>query len=229
MQATAVESAALIVATMRAQGWTKTRATGIAGTLGNPSKMPGRAYGLPAQACKVGGKLAAVPGSVCHECYALKGNYQYPSVQTAQQRRLAAIDHPQWEDAMVFLIADAIAQGAEPFFRWHDSGDLQSVDHALRIIAIAERLPFVAFWLPTREQRIVRSIRECVPDNLIVRVSAQMVDGAPPAGFAHVSLVHTAAAPANAYACPAQSQGNACRDCRACWSASVPAVSYHVH
>jgi hypothetical protein len=229
MQATAVESAAIIVAAMRADGWTKAKAERIAGTLGKPSKMPGRAYGLPAQACKVGGKLAAVPGSVCHECYALKGNYQYPSVQTAQQRRLAAIDHPQWEAALTYLIADAIAQGAEPFFRWHDSGDLQSVDHALRIIAFAERLPFVAFWLPTREQRVVRSIRECVPSNLIVRVSAQMVDGAPPAGFTHVSLVHTAAAPANAYACPAQSQGNACRDCRACWARDVATVSYHVH
>ena len=229
MQATVVESAALIVATMRAQGWTKAKAERIAGTLGKPSKMPGRAYGLPAQACKVGSKLAAVPGSVCHGCYALRGNYQYPSVQTAQARRLAAIDHPQWEDAMVFLIADAIAKGAEPFFRWHDSGDLQSVDHALRIVAIAERLPFVSFWLPTREQRVIRSIRECVPGNLIVRVSAQMVDGAAPAGFAHVSLVHTQAAPEGAHACPAQSQGNACRDCRACWTADVAAVSYHIH
>lgn len=229
MQSTAVESAAILAAAMRADGWTKAKAERIAGTLGKPSKMPGRAYGLPATACKVGGKLATVPGSVCHGCYALKGNYQCPSVQTAQQRRLAAIDRPEWEDALVFLIADAIAHGAEPFFRWHDSGDLQSVDHALRIVAIAERLPFVQFWLPTREQRVVRSIRECIPSNLIVRVSAQMVDGAAPSGFEHVSLVHTAAAPSGAYACPAQSQGNACRDCRACWSASVPAVSYHVH
>lgn len=224
-----VESAAVIVAAMRAQGWTKAGAERIAGTLGKPSKMPGRAYGLPATACKIGSKLAAVPGSVCHKCYALKGNYQYPSVQTAQARRLASLDRPQWEDALTYLIADAIAHGAEPFFRWHDSGDLQSVDHALRIIAIADRLPFVQFWLPTREQRIARSIRECIPGNLIVRVSAQMVDGAAPAGFSHVSLVHTAAAPEGAYECPAQSQGNACKDCRACWSNDVSAVSYHVH
>jgi len=130
---------------MRAQGWTKAIAERVAGTLGKPSKMPGRAYGLPAQACQAGGKLAAVPGSVCHGCYALRGNYQSPSVQIAQARRLAAIEHPQWKDAMVFLVADAIAHGAEPFFRWHDSGDLQSVDHALKIAAIAERLPFVRF------------------------------------------------------------------------------------
>lgn len=229
MLSTATESAAIIAATMRAQGWTKARAERVAGTLGKPSKMPGRAYGIPASACRVGSKLATVPGSVCHGCYALRNNYQYPSVQIAQARRLAAIDHPDWEDAMVFLIADAIAQGVEPYFRWHDSGDLQSVDHALRIVAIAERLPFVKFWLPTREQRIVRSIRECITDNLIVRVSAQMIDGAAPSGFAHVSLVHTQNAPNDAYACPAQSQGNSCRDCRACWSASVLAVSYHVH
>lgn len=117
MIASKIESASLIVAAMRAQGWTKAGAERIAGTLGKPSKMPGRAYGLPATACKVGSKLAAVPGSVCHGCYALRGNYRYQSVQTAQQRRLAAIDHPQWEDALTFLIADAIANGAEPFFR----------------------------------------------------------------------------------------------------------------
>ena len=229
MKSTAVESAAILAAAMRAQGWTKAKAERVAGTLGKPSKMPGRAYGLPATACKVGGKLAAVPGSVCHGCYALKNNYLYPSVQTAQARRLASLDHPHWEAALTYLIADAIAHGAEPYFRWHDSGDLQSVDHALRIVAIAERLPFVQFWLPTREQRVIRSIRECIPSNLIVRVSAQMVDGAAPAGFSHVSLVHTVTAPSGAYACPAQSQGNACRDCRACWSANVATVSYHVH
>jgi hypothetical protein len=32
------------------------------GRLSNPSKMPSKSYGLPAQACKVGGKLRASKG-----------------------------------------------------------------------------------------------------------------------------------------------------------------------
>ena len=56
------------------------------GGLGYPSKMPGTSYGISAHACITGAKLASVPGSVCHGCYALKGNYQYNSVQIAHKR-----------------------------------------------------------------------------------------------------------------------------------------------
>ena len=47
----------------------------IVGGLSKPSKMPGWAYGLPAKECKTGSKLVKVPGSVCYNCYALKGCY----------------------------------------------------------------------------------------------------------------------------------------------------------
>jgi hypothetical protein len=53
----------------------------ITGSLSKPSKMPGWAYGLPAKECKTGGKLAKVPGSVCYDCYALKGCYVFKVVQ----------------------------------------------------------------------------------------------------------------------------------------------------
>ena len=57
----------------------------ITGSLSKPSKMPGWAYSLPAKECKTGGKLQeAVPGSVCYDCYALKGCYVFKVVQDAQ-------------------------------------------------------------------------------------------------------------------------------------------------
>ena len=37
----------------------------LTGTLSKPSKMPGWAYGIPAKECKVGSKLAKIPGTVC--------------------------------------------------------------------------------------------------------------------------------------------------------------------
>src|SRR4051812_10272734 len=78
----------------------------VAGTLGFPSKMPGTSYGIPATACKVGSKLVNVPGSTCSGCYALKGRYALPggSVEKSQATRLAALQHPQWASAMVFML-----------------------------------------------------------------------------------------------------------------------------
>ncbi len=62
----------------------------ITGTLSKPSKMPGWSYGIPAKECKVGSKLAKIPGTVCHGCYALKGCYVFPNVQAASHKLQAA-------------------------------------------------------------------------------------------------------------------------------------------
>ena len=99
----------------------KKEAKEITGGLSKPSKMPGPAYNLPAAACQTGAKLALVPGTVCHGCYAMKGRYRFSNVKTALARRLEALGHPDWIKAMTVLIK------GEKFFRWHDSGDLQSV------------------------------------------------------------------------------------------------------
>jgi hypothetical protein len=80
----------------------KLEALQITGSLSNPSKMPGKAYGLPAKECKTGSKLAKIPGSTCSSCYALKGCYVFKVVQEAQYTRLAAIRHPLWVQAMTF-------------------------------------------------------------------------------------------------------------------------------
>jgi hypothetical protein len=79
----------------------KKQAREITGGLSKPSKMPGPAHNLPAQACKTGAKLVKVPGSVCAGCYALKGRYRFKNVQAALNRRLQAFEDPRWVDAMV--------------------------------------------------------------------------------------------------------------------------------
>jgi hypothetical protein len=76
----------------------------IGGSLSKPSKMPGWSIGLPAKECKTGAKLQKIPGSVCFDCYALKGCYVFKVVQDAQYRRLAALKDPRWVLAMVHLI-----------------------------------------------------------------------------------------------------------------------------
>ena len=76
----------------------------IVGGLSKPSMMPGPAYKLPAYKCITGQKLAKVPGSVCFGCYALKGRYRFRPVKAAMERRLEALQHPGWVDAMIQLI-----------------------------------------------------------------------------------------------------------------------------
>lgn len=211
---------------------TKREAEAIAGTLSKPSKMPGHGYGLPARECITGSRLRPVEGSTCHGCYAMRGRYIFGNVQAAQYRRLAAIAHPEWEDAMCFLID----RTGDPYFRWHDSGDIQSVEHLARIDRIAARLPHVVFWLPTREVRIVRDFLATYGElspNLTVRISAHMVGHVPPRaplGLPYSTVTRDGGQDVgDCHLCPAATQSNECGDCRACWTPSVSHVSYPIH
>lgn len=209
------------------------------GGLGYPSKMPGTSYGIPASACITGAKLHKVPDSVCHGCYALKGNYLYPSVETAQKRRLDALQNPHWVRAMVNLINHAQQTGkgrngpiARGFHRWHDSGDIQSVDHLEKICAVARATPSVKHWLPTRELNMVRDHEKQfgkAPRNLVIRVSATMVDGPATRAWPTTSGVHDKTTPRKSQICPAPRQEGKCGDCRKCWNPKVAHVSYHKH
>jgi hypothetical protein len=210
----------------------------IAGSLGFPSKMPGTSYGISARKCLVGSKLVKVPGSVCHGCYALKGHYRHDNVAKAHAKRLKGIYDPRWVEAMVAMLeAWHFANPLKPgvgWHRWHDSGDLQSVEHLSRIAQIAWRLPSIRFWLPTRELGIVKlwlatgEARGKVPPNLTIRISATMVDGPGTGQWPTTSTVHDKVKP-DGRTCPAPTQGGKCGDCRACWSRDVANVSYHKH
>ena len=191
----------------------------IVGGLSKPSKMPGWAYGLPAKDCKTGGKLQAVPGSVCYNCYALKGCYVFKVVQDAQYFRLKAIRHPLWTGAMASLINSKKSK----YFRWHDSGDVQDEDHLTKIFAVCRLTPNTKHWMPTREAW-VKHFLPLAPANLTIRFSAPMVNQAAPASWPTTSTVVTAGA-----TCPAPTQDNECKDCRACWDPAVKNVAYGKH
>ena len=196
----------------------KKEAKKITGGLRAPSMMPGPAYNLPAQACITGSKLVKIPGSVCHGCYALKGRYRFKNVKDALSRRLASIMDPRWVDAMVVLI------DKEPFFRWHDSGDLQSVQHLKNIFEVCNRTPGTQHWLPTREVKFLPLNFDAIPKNLIIRLSGHKIDKAAASFWPWTSTVVTAGR-----TCPAPDQNNECKDCRACWSRDTANVAYGKH
>ena len=191
----------------------------LVGGLSKPSKMPGWAYGLPAKECKTGSKLVKVKGSTCHGCYALKGCYVFKVVQEAQYRRLASVKHELWTTAMALLINSKKSK----YFRWHDSGDVQDEEHLLKIFAVCKLTPSVKHWMPTREAWVKRFL-PLKPHNLIVRFSAPMVDQEAPSSWPHTSTVVT-----SGRTCPAPTQDNECKDCRACWDPSVKNVAYGQH
>jgi hypothetical protein len=205
-------------------------AEAIAGTLSNTSKMPGYSTSIPAKYCRVGSKLRGVPGSVCESCYGCKGNYTfYPEVQRSLDRRYAGLRHPLWVEAMVTLIV-ARTDPANPYFRWHDVGDLQDIGHLWRICQVAKRTPEVHHWLPTRERAIVGLYRRTLPQNLTIRIPAPMIDGDAPRVSAPLvsSTVHKSKAPIG-HRCPSPDQAGKCGDCRACWNRKVGNVSYKKH
>ena len=197
----------------------KKEASKIVGGLSNPGKMPCYSINLPATECKTGAKLAKVPGTVCYDCYALKNRYRMPIQQNAMGRRLGALLHPQWVEAMTTLIT------GHKYFRWHDSGDLQSVQHLKNIFEVCKNTPDTSHWLPTREAGLMRLMDpDVVPKNLIIRVSATKVDGPAPKWWPWTSTVSTVSK-----TCPAPDQGGKCRSCRACWSRDIQNVTYAKH
>ena len=204
---------------MKLTGMLKKEAREITGGLSKPSKMPGPVYNLPAWQCITGAKLQAVHGSVCHGCYALKGRYRFNNVKQALQRRATSLDHPHWVEAMVALIT------GHKYFRWHDSGDLQSEWHLKQIFEVCKRTPSTKHWMPTREARFLKLLNPAIiPSNLIIRMSSHMIDQGPVTFWPWTSTVST-----KSKTCPAQDQGNSCRDCRECGDRSVKNFTYPKH
>lgn len=195
------------------------------------SKMPGTTYAVDAFACKTGSKLAKVPGSPCSVCYARKLQRLRPSVDKGWKANLEkwnASAPDEWSDAIAFQIN---RYNTDSYHRWFDSGDLQSVAMLHSIVVVCHQTKHVKHWLPTQERGIVKEFLRLggtIPDNLVVRVSASMVDGQPPRE-GHTSNVVSKDKPETGHRCPASKQGNNCGDCRACWNPDVRNVSYVKH
>ena len=202
----------------------KKEATEITGGLSKPNKMPGPSINLPAVACITGAKLVNVKGSTCSGCYALKGRYRFKNTRTAMQRRLDKLHDPRWIEAMVTLI------DKQPWFRWHDSGDLQSIQHLKNITKVCRQTPETGHWLPTRESPILieyRKRKHRIPKNLKIVLSDHMNNQqVPPSWWPYTSGVTT---DHNQVSCPSSSQGNKCRSCRKCWDRNTKRVIYGKH
>ena len=197
-------------------------------SLGKPSKMPCPSYNTPASLCVTGSRLRKIKGSTCHKCYAMKGNYTRPNVRVWLKKRFDAFEHERFVEAMSVMVNNYSAKSG--YFRWFDSGDLANINMLEKIVMVCQNTKKIKHWLPTREVKIVSDylkIYNQFPSNLVVRISAPMIDGKP-LKFDYTSTVHHKEK-AIGHDCPSRFQENKCMDCRACWDRKVKNVSYHKH
>tara|TARA_R100000808_G_scaffold22451_1_gene48843 strand:+ start:324 stop:1016 length:693 start_codon:yes stop_codon:yes gene_type:complete len=213
------------------------------GGMSDASKMPWLSWSLNSDDCKLGAILKFAPGSVCSGCYADKGNYNYPNVVAAQARRLDTLStnadtRSKWVDNFVQFFQGHLDLGLpedKRYFRWFDSGDLQSVEMLADIVEIARRVPEMQFWLPTREMSMIKEYlftSPHIPDNICIRISANRVGKKRPSP---ISILHPRLSDSAVeyydeeyQKCPASEQDNSCGDCRKCWDPTAK-VGYPYH
>ena len=199
----------------------------VTNILSQTSKMPCKSISLDAELCNTGSKLAKIPNTPCNKCYALRGFYNMPSVKKAMQDRLEFMTSEYFVERMIHLLAN------EDYFRWFDSGDVQSYKMANDIVTIADNTPWCIQWLPSKEYAIWRKVlkNRTLPSNLILRMSTPVDDTKPMKGFKHTSTTYTSpvskALPLTGVECKAHlNEHYECGTCRACWNIEVGNVAY---
>jgi hypothetical protein len=202
------------------------------------SKMPASTFATHTADCSIGSKLRAVEGSVCHDCYATKFEKMYPSVHQghafngASAAAMIAADPEAWAQAIALQITRICDKFNEPFHRWFDAGDIADLAMLEAIVRVCELTPTIKHWLPTRERGILKAFLatgRALPANLVVRLSATMIDDKPIANAPHTSTVHRKGSIVHGQPCEAATRNHQCGPCRACWDPTVENVSYPFH
>ena len=204
----------------------------IGSGLSNTDKMPSKSFNLSASHCTTGSKLVNVPGSTCFGCYALKGNYRRYKHIDKMKPKTAKIFSKKWVEAMTWLIINQDNKKDREFFRWHDSGDVQNMEHLIKIVQVCKNTPDVSHWLPTREYKLVKNYLKTFgdfPENLTVRISAHMLDSNPPNIENLPTSTVNKTKKAIGLECGSYKNEGQCLDCRLCWDKNVKNISYKWH
>jgi len=218
----------------------KAQAATVCGSISQTSKMPCKSSSLPTVACHTGFKMAKIAGSICSHCYADKGFYAMyaNAIQPAQHARLDSVIQAMGDPELGVLWVSAMVAhiGSDPYFRHHDSGDLQGVEHLRLICQVCEATPNTMHWLPTREYGMVKeyiSLYGAIPANLTIRLSAMYPDVPVkmPKSLENkglqISNVHKSGKPLG-LECKAYKNDGKCGTCRECFYRDN-AVSYKFH
>ena len=182
------------------------------------------------------------PGSVkkggglvdaCLGCYATTGNYNFPNVIAPRLINQEDWKRMAWVDDMVAALI-VTHKATSRFFRWFDSGDMYTIELALKIYDVMVRTPDVQHWLPTRMGKFAKFkqiiAKMMLLPNVMVRFSADSIDGTYTKGL-HGSVITPDATqiPAGTTLCRAYEHDGKCSGCRACYSKDVAVIAYPAH
>jgi len=202
--------------------------------LSKTSKMPGKSWSQSAwETCPGARKDDGSPTDACSFCYALTGAYQFPGTIAARKHNEADWQKDGWVRAMVKEI-----KGMK-YFRWFDSGDINSPILARKIWAVILETPNTQHWLPTRSYKdatILKQLRaiENLP-NVVVRYSSDSREGGRldstlyPNNSTIIQSKDDFIPQKGVALCRSGERAGKCGSCRACWSKSVRTVSYIHH
>jgi hypothetical protein len=193
--------------------------------LSQTTKMPCKSISLSAKLCNTGSKLAKIPGTVCSECYALRGFYNMPSVKKNMDNRLLFMSGNDFVSTMISLLRN------EEHFRWFDSGDIQNEIMGHCIIDVAEQTQWVEHWIPTKEYKWWRNIlsTRILPRNVCLRASTPMDNTKPIPNWNQTSTTFTSkdSAAYTGVECKAHlNKEYKCEECRACWDNNITNIAY---
>lgn len=165
---------------------------------------------------------------VCRGCYAVGGNYRFPSVRNVRRHNRIDWQRDDWTDDMVHALKN------ERYFRWFDSGDIYTFELARKIHDVVVRTPWCKHWIPTRSYKIphIRLVLEMIKrePNAVVRYSSDRVDEYDPKLHGSVVASSPESVPPGATLCEAYSREPAsCNGCRACWDKSTKTIAYLAH
>jgi hypothetical protein len=220
------------------------------GAFSDPAKMPCRSLSYPAGGkftCPRGSKLMKYPGTVCYFCYGADGLYITPTVQLAQDRRMNLLRYakrfPKRQEEWISGIVSKLSRVRNPYFRWHETGDIQDETHFTMILEVIRRTPHINHWIPTKEQQFIYEWldeygEKMLPINVNIRISAgwigERIRVRAPLTTSSVSDPESGDVVADpGYRCPAtwrhEATDGKCQRCRACWVRSAPNVDYLLH
>ena len=169
--------------------------------------------------------------TICKSCYAKKGMFCFPAVKNAVNKRLEWWNKSQ-DKNIIETMTNEIRKSGTKYFRAYVSGDFQGSRDIRIWRKIAENLPEVKFWFPTKAHRVRASgITQALQalnrlENVSVRPSSGNFDTPAPdvKGLAAGTTAHKKDNPPNGeFNCIGD-----CSKCRVCWDKETK-VSYHYH
>jgi len=85
---------------------------------------------------------------VCKSCYATKGMYRFPNTKAVRQHNKADYMRDGWVEDMVKEV------NKYDYFRWFDSGDIETPELAQKIYRVIASTPHCKHWVPTRSDKV---------------------------------------------------------------------------